>query len=234
MADVAVVVGNYQGEAAARRLSREPAQSRRSRRRRCIVVDGASTDRSAAVAAGFGARVIETRNLGLGHLYNVGAQAASSDYVFLANNDIALEPNCLELLAAALDEDESRFAADATAAQLGRHPDDPRTDDATPRPDVGRVPPRAPPRPARRADEIVPTVAAHGAAMLVRRSMMLELGRLRRDLLHGRRRPRPLLARVDARLAVCPRSRRRRPPPRRRRDRARSRSRAGSPRRTTT
>ena len=139
-------------------------------------MDGASTDRSVAVAGGFGARVIETRNDGLGHLYNVGARSASSDYVFLANNDIALEKECLELLAAALDEDESRFAADALQLSW----DGARTihDETTLR--RGRM--WGEYLPGLRLDRLAPadgtvtTVAAHGAAMLVRRPMMLELG----------------------------------------------------------
>lgn len=175
MADVAVVVGNYQGEAlladCLNSLGRQtliPAE--------VIVVDGASTDRSVAVAAELGARVIETENLGLGHLYDVGTRAASAEYVFLANNDIALEPECLERLAGALDEDETRFAADArqlswdgtrtiharTTLRRGR-----MWGEYLPGYRFDRLAP---------ADEIVSTVAAHGAAMLVRRSMMLDLG----------------------------------------------------------
>lgn len=175
MADVAVVVGNHQGEAvlpdclgSLRTQTLPPAE--------VLVVDGASTDRSVAVAATFGARVIEAPNNGLGHLYNVGAHAAFSEYVLLANNDIALEATCLELLAAALDEDESRFAADAHQLSW----DGARTVHAATTLGAGRLLREY--LPGLHLDDLVsatdttPTVSAHGAAMLVRRSMMLELG----------------------------------------------------------
>ena len=116
-------------------------------------------------------------NRGLGYLYNEGARAASTPYVFLVNNDVALDRRCLELLGAELDRDERRFAADPTADGL-----------------VGREA-RSRPRDAERADrccasrcpgfrldltvpadDVVPTVSANGGAMLVRRDRLLELG----------------------------------------------------------
>jgi GT2 family glycosyltransferase len=141
-----------------------------------LVVDGASTDGSVALAAELGATVLEAPNRGLGFLYNLGARAADCDYVLLSNNDVSYEPDCLELLAAALDADARRFAADPTQldwydghviharTSLGRGPlwreylPGLRLDDAVP------------------ADWVVPTVSAHGAAMLVRRPLLLELG----------------------------------------------------------
>src|SRR5262249_11046085 len=141
-----------------------------------IVVDGASTDRSVELAEELGARVLRAENRGLGHLYNLGARAAEADYVLLSNNDVAYGADCRAELAAALDADETRFAADPmqldwedgrvihsrTTLARGRlwreylpglHLDD-------------NVP----------ADSVVPTVSAHGAAMLVRPDRLLELG----------------------------------------------------------
>jgi GT2 family glycosyltransferase len=174
-AEIAVVVGNHQGERVLGDCLESIAAQTRAPRE-VIVVDGASTDRSAELAQELGARVIQTGNRGLGHLYNVGARAAAADYVLCSNNDVAYEPECLARLAAALDDDEARFAADPTQLAWddgsviharttltrgrlwreyipGLH-----LDDAVP------------------ADTTVPTVSAHGAAMLVRRGRLLELG----------------------------------------------------------
>ena len=77
-----------------------------------LVVDGASTDASADVAAAHGARWIQAENNGLGYLYNRGAREATSEYVLFANNDIALDKHCLELCSAMRSTDGIRFAAD--------------------------------------------------------------------------------------------------------------------------
>jgi GT2 family glycosyltransferase len=174
-AEITVVVGNHQGERVLRDcLESVAAQTREPSE--VIVVDGASIDRSVELAAELGARVVRTGNRGLGHLYNLGAREAASDYVLLSNNDVAYEPDCLAELAEALDEDTRRFAADPTQLDWsgntviharttltrgrlwreylpGLHLDD-------------NV----------RARAIIPTVSAHGAAMLVRRERLLELG----------------------------------------------------------
>ena len=174
-AEIAVVVGNHQGE----RLLRDCLESVRGQTRppsAVVVVDGASTDRSVEVAAELGARVLRAPNRGLGFLYNLGARAVDADYVLCSNNDVAYEPECLAHLADALDADARRFAADPT--QLGW--DDGRVIHARTRLARGRLwreyipglhlEDDAP------ANGVVPTVSAHGAAMLVRRSMLLELG----------------------------------------------------------
>jgi GT2 family glycosyltransferase len=173
--DTAVVIGNHAGE----RLLPDCIASLRAQTlppSEIMVVDGGSTDRSVEIARDLGARVLERENRGLGYLYNEGARAASAEFVLLLNNDVALDERCLELLAAALAADGTLFAADPrqmdweatrivkarTTLTRGRllreyipslHLDD-------------RVP----------SDEIVPTVSAHGAAMLVRRELLLELG----------------------------------------------------------
>ena len=175
MPEVAVVIGNYQGE----HLLPECLHSLEAqtlRPRDAIVVDGDSSDRSVAVAEALGARVLRRSNRGLGHLYNEGARATSAELLLLLNNDVALDERCVELLVEALRADESRFSADPrqvdwetgsdikarTTLSAGRllreyipslHIDD-------------RVP----------STEVVPTVSAHGAAMLVRRKLLLELG----------------------------------------------------------
>ena len=174
-AEIAVVVGNHQGERVLRDcLESVAAQTRKPRE--VIVVDGGSTDRSVELAEELNVRVIRAENRGLGHLYNLGARAAASDYVLLSNNDVAYEPDCAAELAAALDADESRFAADPT--QLGWS--DGRVIHARTTLERGRLWREFLPGlhldDAAPADSIVPTVSAHGAAMLLRREKLLELG----------------------------------------------------------
>jgi GT2 family glycosyltransferase len=73
-----------------------------------IVVDNASTDRSRALLAGYGARVRlvpSPRNLGFGRACNLGAAAARGDLLIFLNPDVTLLPGWLEPLAeAARDE----------------------------------------------------------------------------------------------------------------------------------
>ena len=133
-----------------------PTASRASTSRRCaprevIVVDASSTDASVAVATAAGARVArgaEPRpRLPLQPRRRGGHGRRTS---LLLNNDVALEPRCLELLAAELDADERRFAADPTQLDWDGERVDPRAHDAHPRAAAARVPARPPPRPGRR------------------------------------------------------------------------------------
>jgi GT2 family glycosyltransferase len=175
MAEVAVVVGNYQGETvlpdcleSLARQTTPPAE--------VIVADASSTDASREVALDLGARFLTGPNSGLGFLYNLGARSASCEYVLLSNNDVAYEPDCVELLVDALDEDESRFAADPTQLDwTGAKTIHART---TIKP--GRLLREYLPglhfEAAVPAKTLTPTVSANGAAMLVRRSKLLELG----------------------------------------------------------
>src|SRR5439155_9061586 len=112
MSDIAAVIGNFNGEryladciASLQAQDHAPTE--------VVVVDGGSTDGGVELAARLGARVVARPNLGLGHLYNVGVAATTAAHVFLANNDIALEPDCLGRLSRALDDDERAFATDA-------------------------------------------------------------------------------------------------------------------------
>jgi GT2 family glycosyltransferase len=175
MLEVAVVVGNYRGEG----LLPDCLASLESQSlvpREVLVVDGSSPDRSVEVAESLGARVLRRENRGLGHLYNEGARATSAELVLLLNNDVALDERCLELLVNALDADESLFAADPRQVDWeGERDVKARTTLARGRllreyiPSLhldDRVP----------SSETVPTVSAHGAAMLVRREPMLALG----------------------------------------------------------
>jgi GT2 family glycosyltransferase len=175
MADVAAVVGNFQGESLLPDcLASLDAQTLRPSE--VIVVDAESTDASAAVAAAAGARVLPVPNRGLGFLYDRGVEAAAAEYVLLLNNDVALEPDCLALLAAELDADPRRFAADPTQLDwAGGRVIHARTT-LTPGRLLREYLPGLHLDPLVPAGSVLPTVCANGAAMLVRRSLHLELG----------------------------------------------------------
>jgi GT2 family glycosyltransferase len=173
--DVAVVIGNHQGESVlddcldSLALQTQPLKE-------IIVADGASTDRSRETAERHGARFLSLPNNGLGVLYNRGVEATEASYVLLLNNDVALEERCVGLLRAEMEADESRFAADPTQLDWS-----------------GRVVVHARATlcpgalfhemyPGLHLDQLgaaavpTPTVFANGAAMLVRRQMFAELG----------------------------------------------------------
>ncbi len=175
MPEIAAVVGSYAGEAhlteclhSLRAQTVPPAE--------LVVVDASSGDRSAEVAERSGARFLVVPNRGLGFLYNRGVQAVSAPFVLLSNVDVSYDARCVELLADALDADESRFAADAR-----------QLDWAGARLVHGRTTLRRGPLlheyfPGLILDHrisaaaVTPTVSANGAAMLVRRDRFLELG----------------------------------------------------------
>ncbi len=175
MPEIAAIVGSYAGEAhlpeclrSLRAQTVPPAE--------LVVVDASSGDRTAEIAESSGARFLVVPNRGLGYLYNRGVEAVSAPYVLLSNVDVSYDGRCLELLAGALDADQRAFAADArqldwegaslvhgrTTLRRGRllreYLPGLRLDH---RVDAGTV---------------VSTVAANGAAMLVRRELFVELG----------------------------------------------------------
>jgi GT2 family glycosyltransferase len=175
MTDVAVVVGNYNGaEVLPDCLGSLASQSLAPVE--VVVVDGASSDGSADVTRAAAATFLERENRGLGYLYNEGLAATTAPFVFLANNDIAAEPDCLRRLVDALQTDDTAFASDARQlAWDGEEVIHARTTLSR-----GRLIREHLPGfhldPVVRADGVVSTVCANGAAMLVRRSMFEELG----------------------------------------------------------
>ena len=68
-----------------------------------IVVDNASRDASAAIAAAAGATVIRNaRNQGYGRANNIGARAAgTADFALIVNPDVVLQPGAIDALRAA-------------------------------------------------------------------------------------------------------------------------------------
>jgi GT2 family glycosyltransferase len=172
---VDVVIGNYNGE----RYLKECLDSVRAQTLKpgaVLVIDAGSTDGSVETAADGGGTVVHAENRGLGCLYNRGVEKASAPYVFVANNDIALEADCLEHLARALDDRSDAFAADPRQdSGDGRSLVHARTT-------IRRGPLLRQPIPGFRLDLLAPaatvaeTACTNAGAMLVRRSMYLELG----------------------------------------------------------
>jgi GT2 family glycosyltransferase len=104
-------------------------------RREVIVVDDGSTDDSAAIAAGYGFRVISTANGGLASARNVGLEAARGEIVAYIDDDARPDPHWLDYLVHALAESGSAGAGgpnlvpddDALVAQcVARAPGNPR------------------------------------------------------------------------------------------------------------
>ena len=175
MPEVTAVVANYQGEtvlgdclASLTNQTLVPAE--------ILVVDAGSTDGGTALAESLGAKVIATDNRGVGRLYNIGARAATTPLVLLANNDVAFAPNCVRLLASALEREENCFAADPTQLDW----DSGAVIHSRTEIERGRL--IREPLPGFRVDQtrpaggVEPTLFANGAAMLVRRDLLLELG----------------------------------------------------------
>ncbi len=177
-AEIAVVVGNYQGEHVLRDCLESLEAQTRPPRSRSIVVDGALDGpqrRSSPRARRAG---VCTHRTAASASSTTSARAPStSDYVLLSNNDVAYEPDCLEHLAAALDADAQPLRRRSDAARLGRRA---RRSTRARRSRRGRLWREYLPGLASSttvpADGVVPTVSAHGAAMLVRRELLLELG----------------------------------------------------------
>ncbi|MFC5180660.1 glycosyltransferase family 2 protein [Actinomadura harenae] len=82
-----------------------------------IVVDNASTDASAEIAAGHGARVVHAARRGFGEACHTGLLASTADTVCFMDADASLDPQDLPLLVAVLGE--GRGAAPLTSPHTG-------------------------------------------------------------------------------------------------------------------
>ena len=173
--DVSVIVANYAGDSVLRScLGSIRAQTHPPAE--VLVVDAGPGVCPSSVLSDPDVRVLRRANRGLGHLYNEGARAASSELLLLANNDVELEPHCLELLARELTRAPNGFAADPRQVGIDG------TTLVHGRATLRRGPLLRQPLPGFRLDLLVPadepvnTVTANGAAMLVRRDRFLSLG----------------------------------------------------------
>jgi len=109
-APVTILIPNYNGEkllteciSAALGQTRPPAT--------VLVVDDASTDRSPALAAALGARVLALPvNSGFAHAVNAGVAASRDQWVAIVNSDVTLAPGWLAQLLDAASAADASFA----------------------------------------------------------------------------------------------------------------------------
>ncbi len=135
-----------------------------------IVVDNASEDGSAGIAADYGATIIRNaRNEGYGRANNIGARASESEFLLVLNPDVVVEPGTVAaLLEAARRYPECAFFAPRIMEPSGRIFFQPRSLVAPylKNPKGTLVLPEG--------DACVPF--ASGACFLVRRDLFLRLG----------------------------------------------------------
>lgn len=172
--DVSAVVANYAGDDVLAPCLESIASQTRAVLE-ILVLDAGATPRVAEIARAVGAQTLPRPNRGLGYLYNEGARSARGELLLLLNNDVVVDARCLERLVDELERDAGVFAADPR--QLG-----PGGRLVHGRAILGRGPLLRQPLPGFRLDLRVPverpttTLSANGAAMLVRRDRLLELG----------------------------------------------------------
>jgi N-acetylglucosaminyl-diphospho-decaprenol L-rhamnosyltransferase len=104
MADVAVVIPNYNGVGL---VGRCVVAAREAGAAEIVVVDDASTDDSLAEAEAAGARVLVSPGTGFSAAVNAGVAATSARFVLPLNSDCFVDGSALDALSAALEQDES-------------------------------------------------------------------------------------------------------------------------------
>ena len=109
--DITVIIPNWNGGSRLERTLQSVARQTVTPRA-VIVIDDASTDESPQAADRSGAQLIRlTQNSGFSHAVNIGVRAATTDWVFILNNDVVLEANCLAVLLDACQQEAISFAA---------------------------------------------------------------------------------------------------------------------------
>ena len=89
---------------------------------RPIVVDNGSSDRTAEIAAEFGATVVHEPRRGFGSACWAGLQAATDEVVCFMDCDASLDPVALPLVAGYVERDEADLVIGARIAQRGAWP----------------------------------------------------------------------------------------------------------------
>ena len=89
---------------------------------RPIVVDNGSSDRTAEIAAAFGATVVHEPLRGFGSACWAGLQAAIDDVVCFMDCDASLDPVALPLVAGYVERDEADLVMGARIAERGAWP----------------------------------------------------------------------------------------------------------------
>src|SRR5690606_33632458 len=79
-----------------------------------IVVDGNSTDQTAAIARAKGVTVVSDNGAGLGAARQLGGQLAQQEYVIFVDTDVVVEPDTFRLMV----EEVREHGYDALEAEL--------------------------------------------------------------------------------------------------------------------
>lgn len=117
---VAIIVPVYNGEPSLARCLSACVAAQDSRHHELIVVDNGSTDGSAAIASGFGARVIDCPGpSGPGAARNAGAAGTAADVLVFVDADVEVSPLAVAQLAAHFEADPQ------VAAVFGSYDDRP-------------------------------------------------------------------------------------------------------------
>lgn len=110
-ADITVIIPNWNGGSSLERTLHSVALQTVAPQS-VIVVDDGSTDDSPLAAHRAGALLIRLdRNSGFSHAVNAGVRAATTSWIFILNNDVILDPECLALLLEACQQQNAAFAA---------------------------------------------------------------------------------------------------------------------------
>lgn len=118
MEKVTVIIPNYNGE----KFLKECLKSIKKQKNtfKVIIVDNDSQDGSVEFIKKYypNFTLIENKkNLGFAAAVNQGIKASKSEYVFLLNNDVQLEINCISYLLKCIENDEKIFAVSSKMIQ---------------------------------------------------------------------------------------------------------------------
>ncbi len=130
MSNLSIVVPNYNGIGYLKECLETIKNQDCSFNMEVIVVDNGSTDGSVDYIKEKHPQTViieNSENLGFSRAINQGIKASNSDYVFLLNNDTALEPECISKLTECMGKDESIFAV---ASKMVQYDDRGKLDDA--------------------------------------------------------------------------------------------------------
>ena len=128
MPDLTVIIPNFNGK----HFLKECLESLKYQNSsfEVIIIDNASTDGGADYILHNYPQfnlIVNKENLGFSVAVNQGIKASNTEYVFLMNNDVVLEPDCISKLLECIQKDEKVFAA---ASKMVQYQDRTIIDDA--------------------------------------------------------------------------------------------------------
>ena len=218
---VSVLISNRNGSKWLPRCFESLRQQTILDRMEVIMVDNCSSDDSVAIArktladSPKGLALENPKDLGFTGGNNTGARAARGEYLFITNNDVWLEPDCLERLVAGT----KAARANASTPLVLNYQDDSYQDLGFFGFDPFGLP--SPSYPQSQSREVF---IAGGCAYLIERKLFWRIGGFDEALYFYAEEVEFLVAAVDCGWADCVRARGANPPPRRGRSQSRRRS----------